>query len=491
MAEEWDELPKRIDGLYITNITIGNQLDFSKKQIYGANFNDVDATEADFRGSDLYEVDFTGATLRSAKFNDKDTKIEDTLLNDSVCSDARFQHAILHNVEFREATVDSAKFQHTDAAGADFKGSSFKQANFIRSNMRKATFDNADLYKAKFEAATLEEASLRGSDIRATSFIEADLHDVDLREVEVDHETDFGVQICREYLADRRDEPDWVVSRTEANMQKCRERGPISRPPDDFEYETEYSSPLTHYWDTVSFLHQVIAGLTRMAYRSLPRPPSDSTEVNSQSSFNGFWQLVKGHGQFMADPFQIAHQSLPDSVQRVHQKFPRYDPEDTRKQLIEARDIYRRIKQVYQRSHVPEQKRKFNVREKEVMRKLAYINRDWPWLRWAFLRRTMHYGESALKVIYTTVGVLFFSALIYPIWGLKSGDRIIRYSMSGTVSIEHIWVSLFFSLRRLLTASNGSVSPVGIGEEISLLETATGAILTAMLVFVLGRRATS
>lgn len=439
LAEEWETLPNRVDGLCITNVTVGDRLNFGNRRLYGADFRKLDASEADFRGADLFKADFTNATLRSTRFDDPQTNLEEAVFSKSTCKDTRFQQATLHNTSFRNATADSAKFQHADAAEGDFKGTSFKQANLIHSNFRNAKFDNAELYETKCDAAILEDVSLYGADIRSASFIETDLHDADFRNVEADHKTEFGTQLYREYISDFEVEPDCITSWKEQKESDWTERGPANDLEDDYDYEEKYESEIEEYWENVKLRHLFVGGISRLVTRNPLYPNSEKIDKN----------------------------------------------------LAEAEEIYSDIKQLYRTNPVAGKHRKFNVREKETKRKIAYLTGDISWLRWSFLRRTMRYGESALKVVFSTAFTVLFFAGLYPIWGLSTGKKVLQYTFSGKFSFDQIWTVLFFSLRRLLTASNGATTPVGIGEEIALIETASGAILTAMLVFVLGRRATS
>ena len=425
----------RIDGLHLDCLTIGDSIDFRGMILYGSKFENVDATQADFRGSDLYKADFSESTLRSVRFDDSDTNLERTLFKNTNCTDARFQKATLHHADFSDSNLNSAKFQHSDAAEALFHNTSLKQAIFIHTNLRSAEFVDSELYNAKCDASVLEGATLHGSDIRGGSFIESDLYKVDFRSVVADNNTNFGTRLVREFLSDRDSEPELLKSRWGAGLQYTPSQGPNPESSNGDDFQQEYDPKIHQYYCGLKRPQKVILALSRMATRASRRE------------------------------------------------------EDSR--LVEAEDIYRDIRQIFQSNPVAEERRKFNIREKECKRKIAYSNRKFEWIRWSFLRRTMLYGESASKVIRTAIlAVVGFGAL-YPIWGLNDNGEIIRYSLSGEMSLETIWTIIFFSLRRLLTATNGDVVPLGAGEALGLLETASGAIIIAMLVFVLGRRATS
>ncbi|MFC5135297.1 MULTISPECIES: pentapeptide repeat-containing protein [Haloferacaceae] len=439
LADRWEDSANRLDGIFLKGLRLGDRIDFSNKTLYAGEFAGADLTEANFQGAQLDSACFREATLRSASFDGDQTSLRKAQFEDSECVDTRFQHATLHNANFKSANLSSAKFQHADAADAAFVDSKLHDAKLIRANFRSAELDTAELHQSDCGKAKFEGASLKAADLRGGSFTDADLFDVDLRDAEVDHETDFGSQICREFSADRDAEWEWIESWTNLPPGEiCTERGPSAD--SDSQYSDTYRSKREHYQEQLGYRHRMVGALSRLLNRN-PRQSSRRPELSK---------------------------------------------------LKEAEGIYRDIKQLYRENPVPEQRRNFNIREKEVKRKISYINGDFSWLRWSALRWSMKYGESAKQVIWASLGVILLCSLLYPIWGLKfSSQETVRYSLAGGVSVKSMLSFLFYSLRRLISPTNGAVTPVGPSEWIALGETALGALLTAMLVFVLGRRATS
>ena len=438
LVDRWEDSANRIDGILLKGLRLGDRIDFSNKTLYAGNFAGADLTEANFQDAQLDFACFKETILRSASFDGNQTSLRKARFEESECVDTRFQHATLHNANFKSANLSSAKFQHADAADAAFVDSKLHDAKLIRANFRSTELDKAELYQSDCGHANFEAASLKDADLRGVSFIDADLFDVDMRDAEVDHETDFGSQICREFSADRDAEWEWIESWTNLPSEICTDRGPIAD--SDSQYSDSYRSEREHYQKQLNRRHRIVRSLSRLLNRN-PIQSSGQPELGK---------------------------------------------------LKEAEGIYRDIKQLYRENPVPEQRRKFNIREKEMKRKISYINGDLSWLRWGALRWSMKYGESARQVIWASLGLIVLCSLLYPIWGLQfSSQETVQYSLSGNVSIETILSFLFYSLRRLISPTNGTVTPVGPSEWIALGETALGALLTAMLVFVLGRRATS
>ena len=446
LARYWDTAPERIDGIYLEEARIGDRLDFSQKELYSGNFCGAELTQSNFQGSQLDMANFSEANLRSADFKGELTKATKADFSCATCIDTRFQHSKLHNASFAEADLKSAKLQHADLADANLTNSKLHEAKMMNSNLRSAEMDSAQLYKSKCGQANFESASLKDADLRGASFVDADIFDADFRDADADHQTDFGNQVYREFNADRSAEPQWLHEWTNLPDKSFRTRGPTRSSElcrnerGNIEYDDEYWSRREEYLENLRFYHLWVAAASRLVTRS-PIYPFKCGGIE---------------------------------------------------QLSEAEKTYRDLKHLFIVNPVPEYRRRFNIREKEVKRKIAYSNREISWFRWSILRWSMKYGESANQVLKASLGVIILCALIYPIWGLQIGSsEPLQYSLNGEISIDSILLVLFYSLRRLISPTNGSISPLGPTEWIALGESTLGVLLTAMLVFVLGRRATS
>ncbi|QIO25408.1 pentapeptide repeat-containing protein [Haloarcula sp. JP-L23] len=438
LANAWPDAPNRIDGIYLDNTELGDRIGFNDRTLYAGSFCDADLSEADFRNATLDKSDFTEAKLRSARFNTNETSLRAVCFNEATIIGARFQQSILHKSDFTKANGSSARFQYADAAEAIFNSSNLNDSSFIHTNLRSADLEGASLSKADFGNANLEKASLNEADLRSTSLVDTDLYEVDFRDADVDHRTDFGTQICREFSADRTAESTRVKQWTQLPDEACSNSSPDID--SDSDYPEDYHSEKEQYLNSLKRHQLLISSLTRLKNR-----------------------------------FRV----------------PKQD-DDQREMLSEAEQIYRDIKQLFRENPVPEQRRHFNIREKEIKRKRAYLKSSPSWLRWVSLRWTMMYGESVKQVFVASIGVIFFSAMLYPIWGLgfESGPTV-KYSIPGTLNPDWILTFIFYSLRRLIGPTNGNINPVGVSEWIALAESTVGALLIAMLVFVLGRKATS
>jgi uncharacterized membrane protein YkvI len=103
---------------------------------------------------------------------------------------------------------------------------------------------------------------------------------------------------------------------------------------------------------------------------------------------------------------------------------------------------------------------------------------------------TLLYGESPWRVIGGSIGFIVLISLLYPLggWLQPAGDAPLTYpriAESPDIYLE----SLYFSTLIFTTLGMGDYEPLGFGQVLATANTAFGAVLVALLVFVLGRRA--
>jgi len=105
-------------------------------------------------------------------------------------------------------------------------------------------------------------------------------------------------------------------------------------------------------------------------------------------------------------------------------------------------------------------------------------------------RVTLLYGESPWRIIFGSVGFIVLIALLYPLneWLKPVGGEPITYNRIFE-NPELIFESLYFSTLTFTTLGMGDYNPIGFGQVLATLNTTFGAVLIALLVFVLGRRA--
>jgi uncharacterized protein YjbI with pentapeptide repeats len=171
--------------------------------------------------------------------------------------------------------------------------------------------------------------------------------------------------------------------------------------------------------------------------------------------------------------------------------------------IDDAKSVYRTLEDLARSSARPDLLSKCFVRRQDLQQKQYWRERkdaDNPleWLisvlrgsRAKVARATLLYGESPWRVIVGSISFIVLIALLYPLgeWLQPVGEEPIAYSriLGGEWSL--LLESLYFSTLTFTTLGMGDYQPLGFGQVLATANTAFGAVLIALLVFVLGRRA--
>ncbi len=342
-------------------------------------------------------------------------------------------------------------------------------ANFTGSDLRDADFANLNLQGALFSRANLYGADLTGAKLDGAVFGNA----------RVDENTDFGEEI---------------------------------------DYRVPYDRTRTSNSD--SYLDRV----TNAVGRYLPRRPPwndpiavESDDGSRQSDGSGDSQATSGpddnitqsgsSGKGKPDGGNQTEEPANDDKIEESATQPQLDEEgdgDRTKQFRKAARAYHNLERVGRENSLPDLQRKGFVRRQE-MHRLRYAEEAatadsafgawklWAkWVRTSVARLTLLYGESPWRVIAVSIGTILFCGALYPLGGFRAGDSNNPELIQATSFGE--WLSLlpdgiYFSTLTFTTLGFGDFQPAGWGRFLATAETALGATLLALLVFVLGRRA--
>jgi len=432
----------RIDGLQLARQQLSEGFTFQEMQIYGGDFQNAKLTECEFIGTEIMHSRFEGAILDHATFkhenqsesNEDQSSITNTRTNlrhnsfeNANLTGTSFRRNSFLNTEFDCEKLQSVEFIDCSLPNVSFKNQDFYDAEFSYSLLRETAFDGCDFHNVDFHATVLKETKFINSNLRKTDFRNAVLDETEFHDVKVDHRTKFDTLLVQEYLADRYSER--VLSADEIK-------------------------------DPHEYLHS--------QRERIPIPFAEM--VSEMGHLRRLWFAVK----------------------RFSSRHPRKEGEPDYSLLEHARYRYRDLSRVFGENDEPERSREYTVREKHTKRKNALRNDEASWLWLSFTRWTMQYGEKPVQPLKAALGVILISALLYPVFGITyvDSDHLISYCLSCQPSLEAFFSVVHLSITRLLAPTNPGIEPIGLGVIVGLFESIIGALLAAMFVFTLGRRAT-
>ncbi|GHB74218.1 hypothetical protein GCM10008107_24480 [Psychrosphaera saromensis] len=102
------------------------------------------------------------------------------------------------------------------------------------------------------------------------------------------------------------------------------------------------------------------------------------------------------------------------------------------------------------------------------------------------------YGESPMNVIVFSLGMIFFCAIMYFIFGIKEADTIVKMSLSNSFidNLYNFFSTIYFSVVTFTTLGYGDITPVGFSRLIATIEAFIGSFALALYVVVFVQKTT-
>jgi len=216
---------------------------------------------------------------------------------------------------------------------------------------------------------------------------------------------------------------------------------------------------------------------------------------------------IDNHTQFLGYP-DDDNDSSPHTFSAIRSKpccvyDPNYGGDNDERDVNKAKSVYRSLEELADKAVRPRLQSQCFVRRQDLQK--DEYKRDgkkadsWQerliagarYSRAKLARETLLYGESPWRIAGGSVGCIIFAALLYPLgeWLQPVGGEPITYSRIFGGEPGLFLESLYFSTLTFTTLGMGDYEPMGVGQVLATLNTAFGAVLIALLVFVLGRRA--
>lgn len=338
-------------------------------------------------------------------------------------------------ISFADCRLIEADFSETNLFDADLAGANLRGATLADANLEHATLSGVEAPESKFQRADLTNATVKDAVFRGAAFTDAKLHSAKLHNTEF-RQADFdGAVLVNSKL------PGADLSN--GYLSECNLRGATL---------------------TDAVLERAI--MTRA------------------NLFGATFTGAKLYGAVLADVQLDTQTTFGDHYTDS------YDPD-------KAAWMYRQLEQVFRENAFPERAREAYFNRKDLRRQQHWAEGDYGQaVLAAGYGATMRYGESPGRVVGISVTTVVVSALLYPLSGLTvekanaSSATLIAYPFDSVGVLTGLGKSLYFSMITFTTLGYGDVQPLGFGEALATLESFLGALLMALLVFVLGRRAT-
>jgi len=462
-----------------------------------AHFYDVDLPEADFEHADFSGADFEHADLSGADFEDADFSGAD--FYDVDLSGAGFEHADLSEADFEHADPPEADLRRADLSNGDrhracLLGANLSNTTAKSTNFRDTTFGDPD---TDHSSTNLENAVFRDADLRGADFTDAKLDQIDLTDARIDAKTSFDAETIYE-------DDDGVTS-------------------DQREGKGDTAPPSVWVHRQLEQLHEENA-LSSVARKfHIRKQRARKRHYAAEANVGGWRELIPDHS-LDRDTLQTKIGTLRDRftreaiTSRAGDIRDRLTREEIRDQLQNAGGRLTRLG------------RRLRGNPVRKLGKWVRGRRDWQaYVRWLQLRTfevTMGYGERPSRVIGMAAACVVGCALLYPLgnWvvpnpgSVEAAQRGLNSDVSGDTAVDAavdaavrypslpnnlaaipsyldglastLADSIYFSTVTFTTLGFGDFSPVGFGRVLATVESALGVTLFAVLVFVLGRRAT-
>lgn len=417
---------------------------------------------AELSGFELREKrSVTGLRMRFATLIEADLKRAD--LPEAILSFANLSEADLGKTDLSEADLSRVNLSRADFSEADLS-----EADLRRADLSDATLSGADLPGVNFTIATLAGADLSGADLPEVNLAAADLPEVNLSRTDLSGANFSGANLSSAHI------PRANLSGASLSRADLQEADLFNA---DFSEADLSAADLSRANIDDTDMTEIRARNATLRNATLER-----TDLSRANLFDADLTGTELYGAILSDI------RLNDATEFGNHYI---DEDDS---VERATWTLRQIEQISRESALPEQ-----VTEAVVERKTRRRRHHWTegnylsWLRNAGFGLLTKYGESPGRVVGLSIGTILVSAGLFQHTGIRdttSGGEVISFALQNTTAANLVGKSLYLSTVTFTTVGYGDLQPVGVGQLVATVESFLGALLMALLVFVLGRRAT-
>lgn len=367
-----------------------------------------------------------GLCVWHAKIDDKPI---DELEKSRLDRHERLDGAILRSIDLGDAiSFEGCNLTDSDLSGSDFTGASLRNSSLVMAELTKTCLNNADLSGADLTLTSFEDSKLTSVSLNDATLTLSSLKRTDL---------------------------------TDANFVEA-----------TFNNAVLEQSNLTR----TNFFG------AELSNARLYGAVIDGAQVSRSTTFG--------------EPYKLDCQY----------ESPTDDDGDDPTGWDKARWTSRQLKRLSQDNALPDRAREHFVERKEIRRAEHRELGNWfKWLKATGSRYVMRYGEGPKNVVYTSLALVGLFGLLYPLAGgideTPTGEGTVNHAIDlnpipdlvGPLpdAVVALLTSFYFSFVTFTTLGYGDIRPAtGATQVLATIESFVGALLMALLVFVLGRRTT-
>jgi len=372
--------------------------------------------------------------------------------------------SFLRGVSFSRLKIDTADLTGADLRNSDFSGVYIRDFDFTGANLKGANFSDI---KGGATVGTGTAQLFTDCNLRDTDFSNTNVSGIDFSTVDDINKVDFSDSILNSTDISG-------VSIQKADFSNADIRG------------TDFSDSSLSYSDftDAQALSADFSGCDLHQARFI-RTELDAADLRDAELY----------GVFMSNPRLRLDTKIGEDLiyeKRIHNTD---DVEKKTEFLHVSAWVYNILMNAAKENNLPNLAREFyrrkqTVRHRESKLSDGLMKRIW----WDLSRQVSYYGDSPVHVVRTSLFVIGFTAFLYPCVGgiaKSSNNSIISFSTQGSLNLEMIFDVIYFSVITFTTLGYGDFHPAGLGgKSLAMLESFFGALLMALLVFVLGRRST-
>lgn len=393
---------------------------------------------ADLAHVDLHDINFERTSLRHCNFSE--AHLDEVNLSETLLFEADFSEAHLHFSNLSDAVIENADFSEASILGTNFSEASLRWATFSMADLKEvwlpeANLKNADLSRADLgPRGSFDSSNLSGANLENGNLSDTNLQGANLLNANLEHAT-----LVRTNLFD-------------ANLTNSSPHGATFTDVqinDDSEIRSEeIRKEDARWWQK---------GLLFPPQRCVYDPEQDRE----------FWMEYVPGFRFL------------------YQKFVENSQHDDHDQLGKAADTYQTFEKLARENARPSLQSEMFVLRQDMQRKRHWYSGEY--FKWSFARvsrAVFKHGESLGRIMLSAFLIVLGFGAVYSQFDLiiDADGEFIRDPVD----------SIYFSTLTFTTLGLGDFQPSPASEFARALVTtqaALGAILIAVFVFVLGRRA--